>query len=137
MPRTNGPPTPHTHQKRVKSQGGNAYSDLPPEIHRLVFDHIEFIEDVICLGVTSRHFWAFAQEHVHAYYMSLLGQWAGENIVCVGEGVRPGDYPPGLFSAEELDAFQQRKANLWVSDDDHIKYVLWRRAIFASPLHLS
>jgi hypothetical protein len=56
--------------------------------------------------------------------MSFLGRWAGENIVCVGEDVKPGDYPRGLFSAEELDTFQQSKANLWVHDDDHVEYVL-------------
>ncbi|KAK3940978.1 hypothetical protein QBC46DRAFT_110839 [Diplogelasinospora grovesii] len=26
-------------------------SDLPREVHRLIFDHVEFIEDVVCLGL--------------------------------------------------------------------------------------
>lgn len=122
-----GAPGSLRHHKRAKTQGGKdalAFSDLPPEVHRLVFDHIEFIEDAVCLGLASRYLWALARDHVHAYYMSFLGQWAGENIVCVGEDVQPGDYPRGLFSAEELATFQQRKADLWVPDDDHLGYVL-------------
>jgi len=43
---------------------------------------------------------------MHDYYTSFLGRWAGENIVYVGEDVKPGDYPPGLFSAEELDVLR-------------------------------
>ncbi|KXX74392.1 hypothetical protein MMYC01_209937 [Madurella mycetomatis] len=122
-----GPPGSPRYHKRAKTHGGNdalAFSDLPPEIHLLIFDHIEFIEDIICLGLASRYFWTFARDYVHTYYMSFLGRWAGENIVCVGKGVKPGDYPRGLFSAEELDTFQQRKANLWVPNDGHLQYVL-------------
>ncbi|KAH6977654.1 hypothetical protein EDB80DRAFT_757397 [Ilyonectria destructans] len=114
------------HHKRAKTQGGNdalTFSDLPPEVHQLVFDHIEFIEDVICLGLASQYFWTFARDHIHAYYMSFLGRWAGKNIVCVGEDVKPGDYPPGLFSVEELDTLQQTTTNVLV-DDDYIEYVV-------------
>jgi hypothetical protein len=34
--------------------------------------------------------------------MAILGQWAGQSIICVGEEGRPGDYPAAtLFSQEE------------------------------------
>ena len=42
---------------------------------------------------------------MHDHNMSFLGQWAHENIVCVGQDVQPNDYPPELFSAKELDEF--------------------------------
>ncbi|KAK4139140.1 uncharacterized protein C8A04DRAFT_40955 [Dichotomopilus funicola] len=113
-----GPPGSPRYHKRAKTQGGNdalAFSDLPPEIHQLVFDHIEFIEDVVCLVLASRYFWTFAPDYVHAYCMSFLGRWA----------------------AEELDTFQQRKADLWVPDDDHLEYVLCKEPFslrhFTSP----
>ncbi|KAK4153722.1 hypothetical protein C8A00DRAFT_43418 [Chaetomidium leptoderma] len=126
--------------KRAEAQRGSdalAFSNLPPELHRLVFDHIEFIEDAVCLGLASRYFWTFAREYLDAYYMSFLGRWAGESIVCVGEDVKPGDYPPGLFSAEELDALQKTRADLWMPDDDHLEYVKCNESFtlfhFASP----
>jgi len=90
---------------------------LPIELHRCIFSHIEFIEDVVCLGLTSRYFWSVAQEHVHDYYASLLGQWAGTNIVCVGEHVRPGDFPPGLFTVEEADELRQKTVDMAYYDD--------------------
>ncbi|UKZ74037.1 hypothetical protein TrVFT333_001691 [Trichoderma virens FT-333] len=88
------------------------FSNLPCEVHQLIFDHIEYIEDVICLGVTNRYFWALSRQHFHDHYASSRGLWAGENIVCVGENVEPGDYPPGLFSEEELDELRERTTDI-------------------------
>ncbi|KAL7925978.1 hypothetical protein ACQKWADRAFT_281440 [Trichoderma austrokoningii] len=107
------------HCKRARAEGSNASDpghsativDLPPELHQLIFSHIEYIEDIICLGLTSRFFWTLAQEHIHDYFASFLGKWAGESIVCVGEYVRPGDFPPGLFSVEEANALNQTTVN--------------------------
>jgi hypothetical protein len=33
-------------------------SSIPTEVHRLIFSCIEFIEDIICLSLTSRYFWS-------------------------------------------------------------------------------
>ncbi|AEO54561.1 hypothetical protein MYCTH_2297247 [Thermothelomyces thermophilus ATCC 42464] len=112
--------------KRAKAKDGDhgldivppiTFSDLPVELHRLIFAHLESIEDVICLGLTSRYFWAIGQDYVHDYYTSFLGRWAGQNIVCVGEDVKPGDFPPGLFSAEEVDELCQRTTDIPYDDD--------------------
>ncbi|KAH8744294.1 hypothetical protein F5883DRAFT_23627 [Diaporthe sp. PMI_573] len=113
------------HQRQATTQGGHdalTFSDLPLEVHQLVFDHIEFIEDAVCLGLASRYFWTFARDCLNAYYMSLLGQWVGENIVCVGEDTKPDDYPPHLFSDEELDGLRQERNNVLI-DDDVLPYV--------------
>ncbi len=103
--------SPHQ-RKRAKPEGsGNradagqsvAFYDLPTEIHRLIYNHIEDIADIVCLGCTSRYFWSLARAHVHSYYESFLGQLANKNIVCVGEYAQPDDFPPGLFSDDELE----------------------------------
>ncbi len=112
--------------KRAKAQGNNnisetgqpiEFSTLPVEIHRLIFSHLELVEDVVCLGVTSRYFWAVSQEHIHDFYTSFLGHWAGENIVCVGEDVESNDLPPGLFSAEERDELGRKTIDIPYDDD--------------------
>ncbi|KAI0972661.1 hypothetical protein F4678DRAFT_47443 [Xylaria arbuscula] len=90
---------PQSHQ----SNNALTFFNLPTEIHYLVFDYIEYIEDVICLGLTNEYFWTLAQRPLDDYYMSFLGTWAGKNIVCVGKSADPNDYPPHLFSTEELD----------------------------------
>ena len=81
---------------------------LPTELHLLIFDHVESIEDVVCLGLTSRYFWTIGRKYLHNYLASFLGQWAGQKLVCVGEDVDPGDLPPGLFSTDEADESRQR-----------------------------
>ncbi len=121
-------------ENRAKTRGGNdalTISDLPPEIHHLVFDSIESIEDTICLGLTSQYFWTFARDHIHAYYMSFQGQWAGKNIVCVGEGIEPDDYPEGLFSVEELD---ELPTHIWLKPYESV-YLNQRSTLyhFAHP----
>ncbi|GAB1319492.1 hypothetical protein MFIFM68171_09702 [Madurella fahalii] len=88
------------------------FSTLPPEVHRLIFTCIECIEDVFRLGLANRYFWSIGRERMHDYYTSFLGRWANENIVCVGEDVKPGDYPPGLFSARELDVLRQKTSDI-------------------------
>ncbi|KAI1361280.1 hypothetical protein F5Y08DRAFT_315077 [Xylaria arbuscula] len=45
--------------------------------------------------------------------MHHFGRWAGKNIVCVGEDVNPNDYPPGLFSKEELEVLRQKTTMIW------------------------
>ncbi|OTA91574.1 hypothetical protein M434DRAFT_13023 [Hypoxylon sp. CO27-5] len=79
---------------------------LPTELHHLIFSHIGRIDDVVCLAVTNHHFWEVGREYIDKYfdkYFALtFGQWAGKNIVCAGADVQPGDFPPGLFSAQEI-----------------------------------
>ncbi|KAH0593943.1 hypothetical protein MHUMG1_08266 [Metarhizium humberi] len=87
--------------------------DLPMEIVLQVFEEVECMEDLICLGLARRSFWAIARRRLHDYYMSLWGQWAGENIVYVGEFTRPGDVPPGLFSEEEIDEQISKSLSLY------------------------
>ncbi|KAI1113548.1 hypothetical protein F5Y14DRAFT_417570 [Nemania sp. NC0429] len=103
--------------KQIKTavQGETAVSNaplvfcsLPPEIHRLVFSFIEDIYDVLSLGITSRYFFTIGLECLDNYCASTFGRWAGKNIVCVGDEVQPDDYPPGLFSCEELEVLRRR-----------------------------
>ncbi|KFZ13745.1 hypothetical protein V501_03546 [Pseudogymnoascus sp. VKM F-4519 (FW-2642)] len=101
-------------------KGGKAsflitFPSLPPEMHELIFAHLASIEDLICLSVTSRYFWAIGYKHTQQYYTSLLGRWAGHNIICIGDYVDGGDYPPNLFSAEEEQELNQMK----VGSDGH------------------
>ncbi|KAI1771195.1 hypothetical protein F4818DRAFT_430425 [Hypoxylon cercidicola] len=107
---------PSTLQARQREPGDSdnapTFSNLPTEIHCLILDHMEFIEDIVCLGLANPYFWTLARGHLHDYYTSFLGIWAGKRIVCVGEEVKPDDYPPGLFSAEELDTLRPLKTNL-------------------------
>ncbi|KAI0103362.1 hypothetical protein GGR51DRAFT_561790 [Nemania sp. FL0031] len=103
---------PQSAQQGRQSDNALTFFNLPTEIHFLVFDYIECIEDLICLGLTNEYFWTLAQPHLDDYYMSLLGTWSGKNIVCVGDDVEPDDYPAHLFSAKELDTLRPLRNNV-------------------------
>ncbi|KAI0856462.1 hypothetical protein F4860DRAFT_492783 [Xylaria cubensis] len=85
---------------------------LPLELHRLIFSFIVDIDDVLCFGMTNQYFLRICHQFWEHYYMSCLGRWAGKNIVCVGEDVEPHDYPPGLFSSEEIESLRQTTIKL-------------------------
>lgn len=93
----------------VATSNGSSVSfrDLPVELHRLIFGYLDIV-DVLRLGVLTKYFWSIARDFVHDYFMAFLGNWAGKNIVCVGYEVEPGDYPPGLFTPDELKELNKR-----------------------------
>ena len=78
------------------------FSSLPIELLDLVFDQLNMV-DVLSLSLTSTFLWNIGRHHIQNYCMSFFGQWAGESIICIGEDVKPGDCPPGMFAAEEKE----------------------------------
>ncbi|KAI1182174.1 hypothetical protein F5B17DRAFT_421741 [Nemania serpens] len=106
-------------------------SVLPPEIQYLIFDHIELIEDVVCFGLTNQYFWTLARGYLDDYYRSFLGTWSGKNFVCVGEKVKPDDYPADLFSAEEIDELRPLRTDVLRSREG------WSHVQFDTPFALS
>ncbi|KPI45044.1 uncharacterized protein AB675_2563 [Cyphellophora attinorum] len=95
---------------------------LPTEVHRRIFDELkEDIDATICLGATTRYFWSIAKEHLHVYCKARFGRWAGEPLVCVGDYAKRSDYPPGLFSDEELEIMRQKGCDV-PGQDDYVEY---------------
>lgn len=79
------------------------FSTLPFELYSLIFNHLDDLADLTCMSLATPHLWGITQRIIHQRYKAKLGKWAGEHIVCVGDQIPPGDYPPGLFSAEEVE----------------------------------
>ncbi|KAI3336117.1 hypothetical protein F4824DRAFT_509924 [Ustulina deusta] len=89
-------------RKQIKVQGRNgktvsnaviALSSLPPEIHRL-------------------YFLSIGHKCLEDYYASHFGRWASTNVVCIGHNIKPNNYPPGLFSNEELEVLRQKTTDI-------------------------
>lgn len=94
--------------KRVDSVSASSsrratFSTLPFEIYSLIFNHLDELADVTCVGLATPYLWGITQRIIYKRYKAMIGQWAGEKIVWVGEDLVDGDYPPDLFSAEEVE----------------------------------
>ncbi|KAI0815452.1 hypothetical protein GGR55DRAFT_675069 [Xylaria sp. FL0064] len=87
-------------------------SSLPTELRFIIFSFLKDPVDLVSFGITSQYFLPIACEFIEKYYMSFWGNWAGKNVVCVGHEVKPGDYPPGLFSSEELEALRHKTTDI-------------------------
>ncbi|KAI1431818.1 hypothetical protein GGR50DRAFT_36462 [Xylaria sp. CBS 124048] len=107
------------HYKRIKTSRQNGAEvvphvatnllSLPAELHWHIFSYIPSIRDAIAFGLTSRYFLSVCRKSVIDHYVSFIGKWAGANVVSIGNAVAPNDYPPGLFSAEELETLRHQK----------------------------
>ncbi|KAI0535068.1 hypothetical protein GGR58DRAFT_519680 [Xylaria digitata] len=75
----------HDRNEKIVSNAIITLSSLPLELHRLIFSFIEDIIDIISFGITNRYFLSIGRECLEDYYISYFGQWAGTNIVCVGD----------------------------------------------------
>ncbi|KJZ68641.1 hypothetical protein HIM_11971 [Hirsutella minnesotensis 3608] len=98
------------------------FSGLPTELHQLIFFHIEYIEDVVSLGLVNQRLCDIAREELRTYFCEHFGPWAHQKIVCVGEYAEPNDYPPGLFSDAELEALS--KEQIEVYDEGTEQYIV-------------
>ena len=76
----------------------------------MVFDELD-LETALCLAFTSQYFWGVGREYFMRYYASLLGCWAGNPIINLGDGVEAGDIPAGL-KAEQWEEELQRRVSL-------------------------
>lgn len=89
-------------------------SGLPIEILLLITYHIEFIEDVVSLGLANKRLCGIAQEELRLYFARYFAPWANQKIACVGEHSEANDFPPGLFSDAELEALGQEEIEAYV-----------------------
>ncbi|TGJ79001.1 hypothetical protein E0Z10_g9762 [Xylaria hypoxylon] len=96
------------YKRKTVSNSVVTVSSLPPELHLLIFAFVRDYADVVSFGITNQYFLSLARRVLDDYFMSTLGKWAGMNIVCVGRESEPNDYPPGLFSAKELEVMRRR-----------------------------
>ncbi|KAH0551563.1 hypothetical protein GP486_007218 [Trichoglossum hirsutum] len=97
------------HQRSQEHQakaGPPIFSSLPVELHDLIFEELD-IEDILSLSLTNLHLWEIGQRHIHSFFMSFIGPWAGESVICVGDYLMKGDYPPGrLTEAEKEEMYE-------------------------------
>ncbi|KAJ4150071.1 hypothetical protein LMH87_010837 [Akanthomyces muscarius] len=91
-------------------RGPDRTEKLPAEIIFIIFDNLELVEDALIFGLTCRRIWQFARRRVCEWQRKRIGPWAGEHLVAVSDHCDDDDYPPGLFSAEEINQLMERWA---------------------------
>ncbi|KAJ3478147.1 hypothetical protein NLG97_g8653 [Lecanicillium saksenae] len=87
----------------------SSISNLPTEILLLVFDNISDMSDVMTFGLTCQRIWSFARIRLCDWQRQMVGPWAGKKLVAVGNSCDTGDYPPGLFTNEEIGKLNRER----------------------------
>jgi hypothetical protein len=70
-------------------------------LHDLIFEELD-IKGVILLSLTNQYLFNLGQKHIRNCVISHLAPWAGESIICIGDYIEAGDYPPSMLQDEEL-----------------------------------
>ncbi|KAH0537648.1 hypothetical protein FGG08_005561 [Glutinoglossum americanum] len=96
-------------QKTQELKGTNApptFSSLPIELLDLIFNELN-IDDILSLSLIDQYSWSVGRRHIQDFLMSFLAPWAGESIICVGDRLLAGDYPPGIFAGDREEESQR------------------------------
>lgn len=85
-------------------------SHLPVELVELICNQMA-PEDVLNLAIAIPSSRNIAIRHIHKTYMAIMGEWAGQSIICIGDcaGEELKDYPPGMFIEEEWHELSKHK----------------------------
>ena len=111
--------TPATRSPRT------TFSTLPFEVYSLIFNNLDPV-DITCVGIAMPCLWDVTQDAVLQRYRTMLGLWAGEQIICVDTDVAVDDYPAGLLSASEVAAILSgEKPEVWDDDPAWSKWDDW------------
>ncbi|GFP53144.1 hypothetical protein TASIC1_0002032800 [Trichoderma asperellum] len=97
--------------------------DLPIELLWRIFQHAGTIQDVLGLGLAYPSLRGIAQRQLQDHFRQLFGRWANHNIVCAGEYVEAHDFPPGLFSIEDLEVLRQREHQAYSEDTEETIWI--------------
>lgn len=104
-----------------ESRPAATLSDMPREVHDLVFHHLD-LRDVYHFGFTSHYFWNVARVRLRSYYASFYGQWAGQMIAGIWSRAARTDLPTDLLTENEKDELEQA-----VSESDKRGGPRWKR----------
>lgn len=113
---------------------------LPQDIIQQILDELQDIEDVICLGLTCSKMWDSALAEICEWTMHesmTTPTWARQPIVCVGEALGEDDYPPGLFSQDEIQelkecpVYDEKRTERYGNDDEEAWYWAMQIGYFA------
>ncbi|KAI0058873.1 hypothetical protein BV25DRAFT_1829623 [Artomyces pyxidatus] len=87
-------PPIYPHSSTAASINKLGYLSFPPEIILAIFDHVESLQDAVCLCLTNSLLWTIGQERVDLLLSQTIAPWAGDRIICIGDHSQSNDMPP-------------------------------------------
>ncbi|KAJ6488964.1 hypothetical protein C8R45DRAFT_827084, partial [Mycena sanguinolenta] len=92
-------------------------ANLPVELIEEIYYKLKNIRDIFCLSVTCQLLWEIGRREIYRRVRLLISalSWAGDRIVCVGDGLQNGDIPQHILIQGEKKKFTRQKT---APDDD-------------------
>jgi hypothetical protein len=69
--------------------------DLPNEVLNEILSQLD-IGSLFCLSTCSQLLLCLCRKRIVSFFKSECGRLAGTSLICVGDYLAPGDYPPGI-----------------------------------------
>ncbi|KAA8895874.1 hypothetical protein FN846DRAFT_967633 [Sphaerosporella brunnea] len=85
--------------------------NLPPELLNEIIARLP-LQDLFVLALCSQQLYYTCRSRIVSILASLCGQLAGTSLICVGDYLEPGDYPPGIDWMPEIEELEKQLASI-------------------------
>lgn len=75
---------------------------MPNELILEIFDSIDHPFDAVCLGLATERLWRVGETRIIRLLSHFIAPWSGSRLICVGDNLEAGDYPPSIAQDEIL-----------------------------------
>ncbi|KAF8058666.1 hypothetical protein FPV67DRAFT_1657163 [Lyophyllum atratum] len=84
---------------------------LPTELFIMILEEVEDLTDMVCLVLTCQRYYEIGRPILEARFEELLTHsWAGDRLICAGDGVSINDLPQDMLTEDEVQILDERFA---------------------------
>ncbi|KAG5640873.1 hypothetical protein DXG03_006759 [Asterophora parasitica] len=88
---------------------GKGFGLFSVELVDLIIDHVDDLEDIICLAATCQRLYEISRHHLEVFLdIAFTISWAGDRLICIGDWTEvDDDLPPGMLDDDECDLINE------------------------------
>lgn len=68
----------------------------------MIFEALSDLQDIVRLSHASRYLRSMSAKRIQKGLLSTFGPWAGDRVICAGDYLDLGDYPPESVTEEQM-----------------------------------
>lgn len=107
-------PLPVRRDLKPPCQVRSHLATIPNELILMIFDKLD-LQSCFRLCLVSKQFWEIGWPFFQRETTKIMGPWAGNRVICLGDNCEPNDFPAGFLTTEEEDMVN---TGLYVSEID-------------------
>ncbi|KAF8058662.1 hypothetical protein FPV67DRAFT_1455191 [Lyophyllum atratum] len=109
---------------------------LPAELLTMILGEVEDLTDIVCFVLSCRRYYEIGRPILEARFEEILTySWAGNRLICVGDGVSINDLPKGMLTEDEMEILGEEFGPDSGDDDSQYDTGVYEQLVFVQSLH--